>query len=456
MPGSGKAGRSRRFAFVTATVATSAAKARHKGKNENKGDAMQENDIGRRAWITLALLFAFHLINFCDKTVLGLAGVPIMNELHLTHAQFGMINASAFYLFAVSAIAVGFVVNRVSTTPVILTIVLIWSASQFAVAGPATFALLMGSRIALGAGQGPAYPVAVHALYNWFPDNKRTLPTAILSQGASFGVVVALPILNWLVFDYSWHFAFGVLGVVALVWAALWIAIGREGPIKDAAIETANGNGHRISYARLFCNRTMIATLICGFGCYWGLALLLSWFTPFLIEGLGYSQRDAGWLSTLPWAGAIVTAVTGGWISQRLLAMGVSSRLARGVFSGTTVALSGFTMLLLPFVHAPYIRLALMVIGMSFGSLIYSVGLTIASELTPTAQRGAVLAITNSTWSLAGLLAPAIMGRLIDTGATAASGYLRGFVISGGITGVAGLIGMAFMQPEFTRKRLYG
>lgn len=416
---------------------------------------MQKIDIGTKAWVTLALLFAFHLINFCDKTVLGLAGVPIMKELHLTHAQFGLINTSAFYLFAVSAVAVGFLVNRISTTPVLLTIVLIWSVSQFAVAGPASLALLIGSRIALGAGQGPAYPVAVHALYKWFPDTKRTLPNAILSQGASFGVVVALPILNWLVFSYSWHFAFGVLGVVALVWAGLWIAIGREGPVRDVVVETSGGKDNRVTYARLFFNRTMIATLICGFSCYWGLALLLSWFTPYLIEGLGYSQRDAGWLSTLPWAASLVTAILGGWISQALLAKGVSSRLARGVFAGGTVAISGFSLVILPLIHTPALRLALMVVGMSFGSLIYSLGLTIASELTPTSQRGAVLAITNSTWSLAGLVAPAIMGRLIDTGETAASGYLHGFVISGAIACVGGLIGAVFMQPEFTRKRLY-
>lgn len=417
---------------------------------------MQRIETGTKAWITLALLFAFHLINFCDKTVLGLAGVPIMRELHLTHAQFGLINTSAFYLFAISAVAVGFVVNRVSTTPVLLTIVLIWSASQFAVAGPASLGLLIASRIALGAGQGPAYPVAVHALYKWFPDNKRTLPNAILSQGASFGVVVALPILNWLVFSYSWHFAFAVLGVVALVWAGLWILIGREGPVHDIVVESEGRPGNRVSYVRLFCNRTMIATLICGFGCYWGLALLLSWFTPYLIEGLGYSQREAGWLSTLPWGASMITAILGGWISQTLLARGISSRLARGVFAGGTVAISGFSLLLLPLVQPPTLRLALMVVGMSFGSLIYSLGLTIASELTPTSQRGAVLAITNSTWSLAGLVAPAIMGRLIDTGATAASGYLQGFVVSGGIAFVAGLIGAVFMQPEFTRKRLYG
>jgi len=30
-----------------------------------------------------------------------------------------------------------------------------------------------------------------------FPDEKRTLPIAILTQGSAFGVILAVPALNW-------------------------------------------------------------------------------------------------------------------------------------------------------------------------------------------------------------------------------------------------------------------
>jgi hypothetical protein len=53
------------------------------------------------------------LVNFADKIVVGLAGVPIMTELKLEPEQFGLLGSSFFFLFSISAIVVGFIVNRV-------------------------------------------------------------------------------------------------------------------------------------------------------------------------------------------------------------------------------------------------------------------------------------------------------------------------------------------------------
>jgi len=47
-------------------------------------------------------------------------------------------------------------------------------------------------------------------------DEKRTALTAIISQRSSFGVVLAVPMLHWIIVNHSRHWAFGALGVVAL------------------------------------------------------------------------------------------------------------------------------------------------------------------------------------------------------------------------------------------------
>ena len=36
-----------------------------------------------RAWVVVVLLFIFMVINFADKGVIGIAAVPIMQELEL-------------------------------------------------------------------------------------------------------------------------------------------------------------------------------------------------------------------------------------------------------------------------------------------------------------------------------------------------------------------------------------
>ena len=192
---------------------------------------MSEERTPKGAWGITGLLFSFMLINFADKTVVGLAAVPIMRDLDLTPRQFGFLGSSFSFLFAVSGILVGFVANRIATRWVLLALAFSWAVVQFPMVGAAGFATLVACRVLLGAGEGPAFSVAVHALYKWFPDQQRTLPTAVLTQGAAVGVIVALPALNWIVVRYSWHWAFFALGAVGLLWVLVWGLLGREGPV---------------------------------------------------------------------------------------------------------------------------------------------------------------------------------------------------------------------------------
>jgi hypothetical protein len=76
----------------------------------------------RGAWRMTFLLFLFMLVNFADKIVVGLAGVPIMTELKLEPEQFGLLGSAFFFLFSIAAIAVGFLVNRVATRWVLLAL----------------------------------------------------------------------------------------------------------------------------------------------------------------------------------------------------------------------------------------------------------------------------------------------------------------------------------------------
>ena len=107
-----------------------------------------------------ALIFLFMLINFADKVVVGLAAQPIMADLNLKPEQFGLIGSSFFFLFALSAVIVGFITNRVQTRHTLLVMAIVWSLVQFPMLGTVSLEVLIACRIILGAGEGPASPVA--------------------------------------------------------------------------------------------------------------------------------------------------------------------------------------------------------------------------------------------------------------------------------------------------------
>src|SRR5438552_650129 len=125
----------------------------------HSGIAKNQMRTPKQAWLIVALLFLFMLINFADKAVIGIAAVPIMEELQLSPRQFGLLGSSFFFLFSVSAIVTGFIVNRVQTRWALLVMGLVWALTQFPMIGTVGFATVVGCRVALGAGEGPAYPV---------------------------------------------------------------------------------------------------------------------------------------------------------------------------------------------------------------------------------------------------------------------------------------------------------
>jgi len=404
------------------------------------------------AWKITFLLFLFMLVNFADKIVVGLAGVPIMTELKLEPGQFGLLGSSFFFLFSIAAIVVGFIVNRIDTRWVLLVLAVVWALAQFPMVGTVSFTTLLICRVVLGAGEGPASSVAVHAVYKWFPDEKRTLPTAVLSQGSAFGVILAVPALNWVIVNYSWHYAFGALGVVGLMWVVAWLILGKEGPlVQTVAMAAAEP---RIPYFRLLTSRTFVGCCAATFGAYWALSLGLTWFTPFIVQGLHFSQTDAGWISILPWVfGAVIVLLTG-WISQVLMARGVSTRGARGVLGAVPLIVGGLILAVIPYVAGADLQIALLVIGSGLCGSIYVVCAPMIGEFTPVSQRGAVIAIYGAIYTLAGILAPWVMGGVIQRASGIFDGFMTGFTINAVILIVSGLLGLLLLWPNTERARL--
>jgi len=404
------------------------------------------------AWTITFLLFLFMLVNFADKVVVGLAGVPIMTDLKLEPKEFGLLGSSFYFLFSIAAIVVGFIANKVPTRWVLLVLGVIWALAQFPMVGTVGLMTLLICRIILGIGEGPAFSVATHAVYKWFPDEKRALPTAILSQGSAFGVILAVPALNWAIVNHSWHYAFGGLGVVGLIWAAAWLVLGKEGPLEGGHVSAMPGL--RIPYLRLLTSRTFIGCVAATFGAFWVLSLGLTWFTPFIVKGLGFSQKGAGWISILPWVfGATIIMLTG-WLSQLMMARGYTTRVARGVVGSVPVAIGGLIVAMVPHVHGSGLQIALLLVGSGLCGAIFVVCPPMLGEFTPVSQRGAVIAIYGAIYTLAGILAPWVMGSVIQHADNMFDGYMTGFAINAAIMVVSGLLGLLLLWPNSERAQL--
>jgi len=115
---------------------------------------------------------------------------------------------------------------------------------------------------------------------------------------------------------------------------------------------------------------------------------------------------------------------------------------------GACVALGGAALAVMPYVPGIPAKVALTTIGVALPSVIYVIANAVVSEIVPVAQRGALLAIGTAVSTSAGILAPYVMGSVVEAAATPLDGFNTGFMICGIVMLVGGIIATAFVRPE--------
>ncbi|WP_306335067.1 MFS transporter [Streptomyces sp. KL118A] len=399
-------------------------------------------------WRTTWALLAFMLVNFADKTVLGLAANPVMDDLGLTREQFGTASAAFFVLFSVSALAVSYLTRTVRTTVLLLAMALLWSAAQLPMLWTAAgFGTLVATRVLLGAAEGPAMPVATHHLHGWFEQRERTLPTAVLLTGAAAGVAVAAPTLTLVIDHFGWRWAFGTVGLAGLGWAAYWALRGAEGPYAPRTAES-EAPAHTVPCRRILLSGTWISAALGAFAAYWMLSANLTWMPDYLESVTGLSLHRAGLLVTGAALANGLVLVGHGLLVQR------RPKPATGAGTGAVMCGAAAAVALFALTDAVWLKVLLMLGPMALANVIMTVAQTACARIAPASQRGVVLGALAFVYALAGALSPWTVGRVVDTADSVAAGYRDAFLLTAALLAVTGLLALCLLRPERDARRL--
>ncbi|MFB7241398.1 MFS transporter [Streptomyces populi] len=452
---------------------------------------------GTRAWTVTALLVVFMMVNFADKSVLGLAADEIRSDLHLSATRFGLANSAFFLFFSVAAVAVGLAADRLSTKALILVMAVLWSVAQVPAALGGGLGVLVASRVFLGAAEGPAFPVAQKAALAWFPDDRRNLPGALVTLGVTLGVIVSAPGLSWMIQHHGWRAALWTLAAAGLVWATAWAAFGADGghfagseagaeagpatgpatgpavpPAAGprAATETVAGAATEAGpqaqvlrpsvtradapYRKIFASRTWIGVTLAYFTSYWSVALMLVWLPSYLRNALGYPADLAGTVVIAPWLVGALALLAQAGITGRLMRRGTGSRRARGWVGGALLALGAACCLALPLADGRTATTVLVALGFGLGGSYATIAATTVTELAPPSRGGGALGTMNAVVTAAGLAAPAVVGALVDARGT--DGYQTAVVLSGLLLALGAAASFLLVDPQRDIARLDG
>ncbi|PXY21569.1 hypothetical protein BA062_32190 [Prauserella flavalba] len=419
--------------------------------------SVAEVGTSRRGWLVVAALVLFMVVNWADRSILGLAAQPMMADLDLTPEQFGFLGSAFFFLFSISGIVVGFLANRISSRWLLFALVCVWSLTQLPIVFTSSLAVVLISRIVLGAAEGPSNGLATHAAYTWFPPEKRGLPTSFITSGSSIAKFVMAPVMTFVIVGFGWRAAFLTLAVLGAVWCVLWLAIGREGPYRaaktpDEAVETTGER--KVPLHRILLSGSFIGAVLGTFPQYALITVVMTWLPSYFETALGFSAVQAGTFFGLPSLGAMIAMIGGSYVTDRVLTRGGTARVARGVVAGAALVIGGALIVVLTMLDSPYVVLGMFVLGYGISMCSMPLMYAVVGSLAPTRQRAGVLGVFLALQNSAGIVAPAVAGALISSAPDEATGYGTVFLLCGAIVVVGGLVLTVLVNPERDTRRI--
>src|ERR1041385_2182929 len=155
-------------------------------------------------WRIALLIGAAIAISYFDRQTLSVAIAAIQREIPITNTQFSQLQAFFLIAYAVMYAGGGKLIDALGTRAGFAWIMLWWSLACASHALARNFAMLAGSRLLLGAGEGGGFPAATKAGPEWFPARERSTAMGIINAGTAVGAVVAPPAISLIVTGLSW------------------------------------------------------------------------------------------------------------------------------------------------------------------------------------------------------------------------------------------------------------
>ena len=356
----------------------------------------------------VVLLALAALINYIDRGNLSIAASLLKDELNLSASQLGILLSSFFWTYSLFLPVSGWLADRFDAKWVMAVGFFIWSGATAVTGGLHTFSALLAARLMLGIGESAAYPCYARTLVRHVPEVGRGFANALIAAGVGCGPALGTFFGGTLMARYGWRPFFIVLGVISMVWLLPWF---RWIPRCGTAISHTEKRGP--GFLELLKQRSMWGT--CGglFGANYVLYFEITWLPYYLererhlsmvtmakIGGVGYLCYSAG-------------AVVFGWISDRWIAAGGTPTLVRKTIAGVGAGSAGL-LLLGCALASPTISVILLLLAFVAGGMCGSNIWAITQTLAGPRMTGRWTGLQNFLGNLAGIIAPAVTGFVVD------------------------------------------
>jgi ACS family D-galactonate transporter-like MFS transporter len=168
----------------------------------------------RARFAMLGLIATGTLVNYLDRTVLGIAAPSLTRELGIDAAVMGVVFSAFSWSYAASQVPGGLFLDRFGTRLTYALSVGFWSLFTLLHALAGGLTSLLGLRLALGIAEAPCFPANSRVVATWFPQSERAFATGVYTVGEYIGLAFLSPVMFWLLVHYGWRSLFIVCGLI--------------------------------------------------------------------------------------------------------------------------------------------------------------------------------------------------------------------------------------------------
>ncbi|MEW5552899.1 MFS transporter [Peribacillus frigoritolerans] len=403
-------------------------------------------------WVVLILLFFGAVINFADKSIVGLAAVPIMKEFNLTYAEWGLVGSSYYWLYPVTGIFGAAWADRLGAKKVLGFIMLTWTVLQFGVLAITALPLLILYRILLGAFEGPYSPIAYSHADKWFPPKLKGFANSVVVGGGTVGAMIVAPILVSLITIFGWKVAFAALGAASLVWFFLFQFLTKENPVEvyENVQKKKKEKLEKIKvkdFLLLLASPTALFTTLAYFSTYILVVWFSVWLPIYLVEAVKMTPGQMGISVAIIGVVSVCIYMGVSMASDHLFKKNQNWRSSRVfVVAGAMILGSLFFSSIMIFQNPIWVIVA-MCLAKGLTYAILPIGPTIM--INEMQERGGLMtSILTSSGNLAGIIAPLLTGYIISlAGGNQLLGYNLSILFMAILVLAFGILFAIFVKP---------
>ncbi len=383
------------------------------------------------------LLAAAVGINYVDRGNLATAAPLIQDELHLSSTQLGFLLSAFFWTYVTAMAPAGWLAERYGARRVLAGGVVIWSVATLLTGLANGLIMLLLLRLLLGLGESTAFPSASKALASEVPVSQLGLANGVLSFGYLVGPAIGTYLGGMLMASLGWRPVFVLFGILSLLWLWPWLRTPHRPEVKTTVV-----SGDIPSFARILRQRGLWGASLGHFASNYNFYFILAWLPIYLVKARGFSMATMAAIAGGAYLINAISALLMGWATDSWCRAGRSPDLIyKGVMAFSHVATIGCMvgMVLLPINGSIACLFGYEVVCGLSSPGVYAIPQILAG---PQAA-GRWVGVQNTCGNVAGIIAPAVTGMLIDWSGS----FVSAFVLAAAIN-VLGLVGWLFILPK--------